>query len=1011
MSVSQETQLPLVGREKELKVFSDSIDDVKKGMGVSLSLVGEAGIGKTRLVEEFTSLAKEEGFKILSGTADINSMKPFDIFCKVMEDEIGEPLFEEVENTSFEEIFAVNNAGLLLATALPEEEEEVDGDIFAGMLSAVQNFVKDSFDRSGEAKGGLGRLEYGDMKILIEHGEQIYLAAVIKGKEHPDMKRALAKTVRDIENDDSLPMDDWSGDMDEMKGIQERISKLSDIPYTVRKDLEGLKLKNERIKMADRILQSLCYISEGRPILLLLEDLHWGDESSLSVVDYLSRNILNEKVIILCTLRSNDGVMAHRILKKLHDDKLLSSIELDKLGDGCVKQLVNELYSPNNFPDTLVERLSRTCKGNPFFVIELLKQMEQEGNIELLEGEYKLVEDTISVPTSIEEVVHRRLELLDPSSIGLAEYAACEGGEIEEKMVKWFDPSADNSIQPLVESGILLPEDDKVNFSHAIFRDVIYNSLPGWWKNTHHKKLGRYYETNYVDRIHEVYYELARHFSNTNEYEKGHDYSFKAGEKAENSMAPEQAIEFYDKSLQALNYLHKVADKDERRCDILERIGDMRSLMGDFDDAVREYNKVLDVTENKVTRAILYRKLGNVFMNTGEYQESLKECDSALELLENDDPEVAKIKRVKGRTYMRTGDYDISLDLLTEAFDIAVQNNDSKETAEISHNQGTVEWYRGEYDKALEYLEHSLKLRKKMKNTRGEARAATNIGIVYYSRGDMEKALEYYEKSLEAFKKIGDKLNLATVYNNIGMAYYKLGELELASEHFERSLDLFKRVGDKGSIATSLNNIGLVHQDMGDTGKSLDYYQQSLQIRKNIGDKQGTAMSLYNIGKLNLDIDNRKDAIEHMTQALDISTEIDDLYLSAEVRCDMAIGYIEKNELDTALQMSKKALDIAMEIGSDSLEGASRMILGMIYREKELWDDSFEEFDKAKSILETVSEKKDLADLYYEYGLLWKTVEEDDKARKYLEEALKIQKEMNLKKSVHLTRNMLDSID
>ncbi len=1003
-------ELPLVGREQEIELFSKSIDKVKKGKGTTLSLAGEAGIGKTRLVEEFTFRAEEEGFKVLTGMADINSLKPFDIFSKALEDEIGEPLFKEVENTSFAEIFAVNNAGLLLATALPGEEEELDGDIFAGMLSAVQNFVKDSFDRSGDTGAGLGRLEYGDMKILIEHGEEIYVAAVIKGREHPDMKRDLAKTVKDIEIEDSNLMEDWSGDMEEMQEIQNKISKLSDIPYAVRKDLEGIKLENERLKMADRIVQVLCDISEKQPILLLLEDLQWTDESSLSIIDYISRNILDEEILVLCTLRPNEGPHALQTLQTLCDDNLLDFIELTKLGQDCIKKLVDEIYRPNDFPEAMIERLSQDCKGNPFFVIELLKQMQQEGNIEKTEGKYELLEDMMSVPTSVEEVVHRRLELLDSGSIDFVEYAACEGGEINKEIIEWFDPNTDNSIKNLVDSGILLPNNGDINFSHAIFRDVIYSSLPGWWKNIHHKKLGEFYETNYSGRIHEVYYDLARHFSNTNQHEKGHDYSYKAGEKAENALAPEQAIEFYNKSLEALNNLRMVEGKVERRCNILERIGDMSGLLGDFEDAVTEYDKVLETTKDKSIQATLHRKLGNVFMNTGDYQRSLKECDSALELLENDDPEIAKVKRVKGRTYMRTGDYDVSLDLLTQAFDIAHKNKDGREMAEIAHNQGTVEWYRGEYDQALEHLEHSLDLRNELDDTRGKARASTNIGIVYYSRGDMKRALDHYEEALRSFKKIGDKLNLASVYINMGMAYFKLGELQRAADFFEICLDLFKRVGDKGSVASSLNNLGLVLQDMGEPIKALNYHQEGLQIREEIGDKQGTAMSLHNIGKVYFDICEMDKAIKNMTKGLEISTEINNLYLSVEILCSITEAEIVMGEMEDAKNNAKKALNLSVDIESDSLEGLSRIMLGTVYREMERWESAQEEFEKAKTILENSDEKKDLASLLYEYGVLWKVMGEDDKGRNYLEKALNIQKELNLKRDMDKTRNMLDSI-
>lgn len=1004
--------LPLIGRKAELKTFSEIVDSVKDERGLALLISGEPGIGKTRLVTEFLDISEEQDFNILSGSGDINSPNPFHLFSGALKDVMEKPLFEEEEHTSFSEIFAVDNSGLLLAATVDESDEEMDGDIFAGMLSAVQNFVKDSFDHSGDSGGGLGRLEYGNMKILIEHGAHIYLAAVIKGKEHPEMKQALAKTVRDIDMEDAEMLESWSGDMDEMQGIQSKITTLSNNKYLVRKEIEDLDLENERRRIADRILELLYGLSEDTPILLLLEDLQWADESSLFVFDYISRNVNNKKILTMCTRRPKENEIADKAIDGLKEDGNLEEMMLSRLSSEEVGELMDVLFVPNEFPEELGVRLSKECEGNPFFVIEMLKQMEQEGNIGKKEDIYKLMTDTYSIPTSVEEVVYRRLELLDPDSLTLIEYASCEGGEIDARIPEWFDRNTEHeySMQSLMDSGILVSMDEHYSFSHAIFRDVIYNSLSRWWKNSYHHILGEFYEYNYKDRLPEVYYDLARHFSNTNDHGKAFDYSFKAGEKAEISLAPEQAINFYENSLYALNNIRVKEDKTENRCELFVRIGDMRGLLGDFDESLEYYNKGLELANTDEVKAALHRKLGHVFMTTGDYERSIEECDIGLDLLETEDPEVVKLNRVKGRTYMRTGDYDDAMELLNQAFEIAVQNGDDEEIAEISHNQGTVEWYRGEYDKALEHLEYSLELRKKMNDPRGKARAATNIGIVYYSRGDMKKALEYYEESLGAFKKIGDKLNLASVYGNMGMAYFKLGELDRAAEFFEICLELFERVGDKGSIATSLNNLGLVQQDMGDTDKALEYHKHSLRIREDIGDKQGTAMSLHNIGKVYSDIDEMDKTINHMTQALDISMEIEEQYLSAEILCSISETYIIMEDTENALKSAKQALKISVDIESDILEGQSRRTLGGVYRETKRWDSAQQEFDKAKSILEKGDEKKELASLFYEYGVLWKAMGEVDKAKKYLKKALEIQEELNLKKDMDLTRNMIVSI-
>ncbi len=1053
MVLHTEHELPLVGREEETSLFSKQIQRTLEGCGGTLSVSGEAGIGKTRLVREFVRQAVDNGFKVVDGAADKHSFKPFQMLVNALQEESSEPILREEESTSFSEIFAVNDAGMLLATARPEDEDEIDGDIFAGMLSAIQNFVKDSFDRSGESKAGLGRLEYGDMKILIEHGKSIYVAAVIKGKEHPEMKHTLGRTVKQIEREYAEMLEDWSGDMEEMACVQDKISSLSMIKYSVRKDFEGVKLENERLRIADDVLELLKDMSRERPLMLLLEDLHWADESSLFVMDYISRNIGDHGVLTVCTRRPEEGEAAERTVKGLDEDGLITLMKLQKLTADDLKLLVDELYTPNDFPEDLIERLSKECQGNPFFVIEMLKQMEQEGHMGIIDGTYKMVTETFTIPSSVEEVVYRRLELLDPESIELVEYASCEGGVIDRRIPKWFDRVSDinYTMQNLMDSGILVQDADRYAFSHAIFRDVIYTSLSRWWKNNYHRSLGAFYETNYHDDLSEVYYELARHFSNTNQHEKAHDYSYKAGEKAESTLAAEQAIDFYQIAYDVLEHLHLPEGKKERRCDLLDRIGDMKGLLGDYKEAKGYYLHGLELSPPDTTKALLHRKLGNVFMVIGEYDRGIQECDTALALLESDDPEVMRVNRVKGRTYMRKGDYDDAKHLLEEGLSLAKDMGDDGEIAEIKHNMGTVEWYKGNYDDALTHLEEALEIRKEIQDHRGMARTSTNIGIVHYSKGELNKSIEYYRDALTSFEKIGDRLNTASAFGNIGMAFLKLGRLDESLEYFNHCKDTFEMVGDKGSAATALNNIALVYEKKGDIENALIFHKKAYSNREKIGDKMGMAMSLVNIGgaqgdygdvdmaidNLNKSIDmyinigdkegvlspmnnlgsifrkegNIDKALEYHKEAADIAESVGSIDRACEIYFELVQDEIYTQDVEKAMVYAHRVFEHAEKTGSDKLLGYGHQALGMVHREMKKWDEAKEEFEAARSMLRAAGDSVDLSRLLYEYGVLWMTQGEKVEASRYLEEALEIQQKMGLKRDAEKTKGAISDLD
>ena len=397
MEKSPQHRLKLIGRDKELNLLKDYVEDAIVGKGTTILISGEAGVGKTRLVEEFIDYSANKTVRVLTGSTASDYVHPFLLFSNALENEIDKPLFQEQEYSSFTAVFAVNKSGILLAQD-SSDAGNLDADIFAGMLSAVQNFVRDSLGGSEELRTGLGRLEYGNMKILIEYGSNIFLVAVLKGNEHPNMKNLLKFTIRNIEDESGDILQSWAGNMADVAPIQNHISTVAIAKFLVRRDMEGVKLENERIKIADEVLEILKSLSREEPIILLLEDIHWADESSIFVLNYLARNIVNEKILTIGTLRPEMSDIVRTTVEKMTQEGNVSLMPLIRLGVDCVSSLVESMFPVHKFSDSFIENLADSCQGNPFFVIELLRQMKEEGNISISNGNYVLISQDYSIP-------------------------------------------------------------------------------------------------------------------------------------------------------------------------------------------------------------------------------------------------------------------------------------------------------------------------------------------------------------------------------------------------------------------------------------------------------------------------------------------------------------------------------------------------------------------------------------------------------------------------------------
>jgi len=416
----------LVGRDSELATLKKHLADTVSGKGSTVLISGEPGIGKTALVEAFKEYAATQNVKILSGAASADSAQPFLVFSKALAGEMDAPLFEEQEYKQFVKIFAINHEGMLVAQA-SSGEKEMDADIFAGMLSAVQDFVGDSFDVAGKQKTGLGCLEYSDMKILIERGHHLSLTGVFSGNEHPDMKSSLERTLQKIEEEHGAALEKWSEDASEVEHVRGKIANLTEAKFLVRRDLEGVKLENERIRIADGVLEYLDRLSDNRPLVLFLEDMHWADKSSLFVLRFLANNLGSMRTMIFATMRPYGDTGAQDSLTAMRDEKALTEFELSGLGMEDMRELADKTFHPNDFSPDFFERLHSDCAGNPFFLMELLRQMQYDGAITYENGVFHMAADNYSMPPSIEDIVQRRLDSLKPETLALAEYASCIG--------------------------------------------------------------------------------------------------------------------------------------------------------------------------------------------------------------------------------------------------------------------------------------------------------------------------------------------------------------------------------------------------------------------------------------------------------------------------------------------------------------------------------------------------------------------------------------------------------
>lgn len=995
-------QPPMVGRDAELAALANHLERASDGRGGAVVVSGEAGLGKTTLVEAFKEKAIASKAIVLSGGASADRLDPFHAVSKALAGALSAPLFETLEQKAFSSVLAFDAAGSLLAKSSTVEKGNRGPEAFAAMLAAVQGFVRDSFgaDQRGGPKG-LGRLECGDSKILVEGSENLSLAAVFAGGEHPDMRARLGEAAKRLGGPFGTMLASGAKEAGALAPLQKELDALSKASFTVRKDLSSVRLEGERVRIADRVLNELAAISSERTVAVVLEDMHWADESSLFVFGYLARNMPGRRILVLATARPGEGAAFEKALGRLREEKAVSEIRLGRVTGQDIRDIVDAQLRGNDFPQGFVEGLAAKCEGNPFFVTELLRQMVASGKVVADGPGFRLAGEGYDIPDSLEAVVQGRLESLTHGAMALAEYASCIGREFGAAVALSGQAMADagNALAELQSRGIVVAGEATMAFSHALFQEIVYKGLAPRWRSAHHRSIGEYYERAHQGRLSDVAYELARHFSETGENEKAYAYCRSAGEKAAASYAAEQAIFFNSRALARLPLAKAEGpDRTMAEIDILDKLGEAYTLVGEYGKGLDSYSKALALVTGARERADLHRKIANVYERQSEYDRSRAECDAGLELLgETDCSERARLLLARGWTWLRTGEYGKAGEDFAAGLGVSLSVGDEREVSYAHHSIGTVALYLEKYPEAVEHLGAALEMRERLGDENGASKTLNNLGMVYSELGDFDKALGAYERSLALMKKIGDKNNLGSLAINMGMTLSDLGEVERALSYTLEGCEAAKRVGDKYGMGTALNNIGNFYFDLGVPNKALEYYRQALALRTEVGDQYGQAMTLLNIGDECLDTGDSEKALEHYERSIGIFSEIGEKRGLAHVYTSLVELYLKLGKAGTAEEYGRKALAICLEIGARFEEAMSRHMLALVLGGRKDYGAAEEEFGESVAIYEEVKGNKDLAKVYYDYGRMLAAKGDNAGARDLLERARPMFERMGMK--------------
>ena len=698
--------------------------------------------------------------------------------------------------------------------------------------------------------------------------------------------------------------------------------------------------------------------TERAPLVLLLEDLHWADDSSLDSVELLLGALRDRPLLLLSAARPS---LYERRPEWLAGRANHQSVDLRLLADDASAQLVAEiLQKADNVPDRLRDLVVERAEGNPFYVEELIKMLIEQGVIERVtndelrvtsEEDSSLVTrhsssaeswrfhldrlDAIDVPATLTGVLQARLDSLPAAERETLQRASVVGRLFWDAAVAYVggvDPLTAAPIWPaLGRRELVYPREEtafegtqEYVFKHALLRDVTYESVLLRRRRDYHHRAAEWLIAAGGDRVDEYADLIAAHAAAAGDRSAEAHWQTRAGKHAAARFALPEAERAISRALALL----PEGDTATRYELLLEREA-IYQLQGRRDRQTADLATLAELAarlNQPGPSAEVALRYASFYNFTGDYAAALDAAGTAepLAVAAGDIERQAKAHLQAGQAHRARGEYDLARADFHVAIDLARHGGARYAEAEALRALGITAQEQGDPTTLRETFQQALALARELGDRRTERRTLNSLGVMEENEGNYEAARDYFEQSLALGRAIGDRTGIGTVLGNLGVTAMDTGDIAGARTNFEEALAIARETGDTVGVDVWLLNLAFVAATEGDTATALAYYDEAARGFEAAGDRSSQGYVLNGIGRVQMEAGHPAAAIPPLRAAIALRQELAQPHLLAESRLLLAEALADSGDLSAARELLALALPTLETTGLETNEDTQR---------------------------------------------------------------------------------------
>ncbi len=583
-----------------------------------------------------------------------------------------------------------------------------------------------------------------------------------------------------------------------------------------------------------------------RALLIILEGLHWADQSSLALIDHLSTHQAEHALFMALTFRPL-GKLSLETLSR----PICTPIILSDLPPRRGRELLRQLVGTADLPPAVEQHLGLRGRDgsespvNPLFLEEAVNMMVGLGVLQI-NGRLQVNESLLSqmqIPDTIHGLLLARIDRLPVASRDLLQVASVIGRQFNLAPLVSIAPDmprevaasllADLTAEEITQLMTADPEWSYL-FQHAMTHEVAYESLPFARRQKLHAAIADWLMTQYQDNLKPFYAVLAYHYSRADNHEQGLRFALAAADSARDIFANQEALELYTLAEEHLLAVG-VAANWETAVNLYASRGYVLRFLGDFTNATKDIEKglALSLDNNHIPHAAhTYNLLADILYRQSHFEKALKTASQVITQL---GPAVPPKERALaylwlGMNNSALGNFPEALGQLRNAEELCLAAGDNQQLARVLEAIAFVHYQQKELPAALQAMQRSVELSRNFSTPMNLASSLNNIALVQHQLGQAAEALTTLNESIELARETSRNFLARFIGSRVEVLTY-IGRFSEAQADFEQAITLFMMMDDELALAELYLVMGYEHYSLREQwDEAQNCFQQAAQI-------------------------------------------------------------------------------------------------------------------------------------------------------------------------------------